>query len=57
MLATFAATPAGKLYHRTCERYGVDPAAGFADDVLAHNFRVILALNDRDEEREERDGR
>jgi hypothetical protein len=46
MLATFADSNAGKLYGRSCERYGVDPAAFLDDDVLAANLRVALALGD-----------
>jgi hypothetical protein len=48
MLATFASSNAGLLYGRSCERYGVDPAAFLDDDVLALNLRVALALGDVD---------
>jgi len=44
MLADFAASDHGKLYGRVCERYGIDPAAGITDDVLAYNLRAGLAL-------------
>jgi hypothetical protein len=46
MLASFAASDAGKLYGRTCERYGVDPGAVLDDEVLGVNLRVVLAVSD-----------
>lgn len=46
MIATFAASDAGKVYGRTCQRFGVDPAAGLDDDVMAYNLRVALLVSD-----------
>jgi hypothetical protein len=50
MLVDFATSDAGKIYGRTCERYGVDPGAVLDDDVLALNLRVALVLSDIDED-------
>lgn len=44
-IAEFAQSDAGRLYAMTCARFGVDPAANIADDVLAHNLRVALAVS------------
>lgn len=44
-VAAFAASPIGQIYGATCERYGVDPAASFTDDVLAFNLRAALMVN------------
>lgn len=43
-IAAFAESPSGILYARSCERYGVDPAAGLADEIEAANLRVALAI-------------
>jgi hypothetical protein len=48
-LATFAQSAGGKLYRDVCERFGVDPAAGLDDDVLAYQFRVALAVAHQEE--------
>lgn len=53
MLATFASSNAGRLYGRSCERYGIDPAADIEDDVLAANLRLALMLTDVPDEAEE----
>lgn len=53
MLAAFATSSTGKVYGRSCERYGVDPGAILTDDVLAFNLRVALALSDLPEASEE----
>ncbi len=42
MLATFAASDAGRLFGRSCVEYGVDPAASIDDDVLAANLRIAM---------------
>jgi hypothetical protein len=44
-LADFAASEAGKFYASVCERYNLDPAAPFDDDVEAFNARVAFAMN------------
>ena len=44
VLATFASSEAGKTYGRVCEMWGVDPAVGFEDDVLAANLRLALVV-------------
>jgi hypothetical protein len=49
-VAEFARSDAGQMYAATCERYGLDPAAGFADDVLAFNLRAALLVNAPQEE-------
>lgn len=56
-LATFARSDAGSLYRRVCERFSVDPAAGFDDDVLAYNFRLALAVVDAHSQPEPSDER
>ena len=43
VLAAFASSEEGRLYAVTCERFGVDPGAIFADDVMAINARVAFA--------------
>jgi hypothetical protein len=44
-IATFASSVDGRLYGRVCERYGVDPAAGFTSDPIeAANLRAALAV-------------
>ncbi len=45
-LAAFATSDQGKLYGRVCERWGIDPAAGMTDDVLAYNLRAALAVGE-----------
>ncbi len=42
-LARFASSDAGRLHATTCERYGLDPAAGLPS-VLAVNLRAALAV-------------
>lgn len=32
------------MYAQVCEKWNVDPAAGFVDDVLAYNLRAGLAF-------------
>jgi hypothetical protein len=44
-VAEFARSDTGQMYATTCERYGLDPAVGFADDVLAFNLRAALLVN------------
>lgn len=42
-IATFAASPGGIVHAMSCERFGVDPAAGLTDDpVEAANLRAAL---------------
>lgn len=53
MLANFAMSEGGKLYGRVCQRWGIDPAAGMDDDVLAYNLRTALILRDVADEAEE----
>lgn len=43
-VAAYARSEQGQLYGAACERYGVDPASAFSDDVLGFNFRIALAL-------------
>lgn len=43
-LAAFASSEDGRLWARTHERFGMDPAGFLEDDVLAYNFRVALLL-------------
>ena len=43
-LAAFVQSDGGRFYSLVCERYGIDPATGLADDVVAHNLRAGLAL-------------
>jgi hypothetical protein len=52
MLARFATSDAGKVYGRTCARFGVDPGAVLDDDVMAANLRVALVLGDLEPEAE-----
>jgi hypothetical protein len=35
---------AGVTYGKVCQAWGVDPAAPFRDDVIAHNVRVGLLV-------------
>ena len=43
-LADFAASDAGLLYARVCERWHTDPGAPFAEDeITAYNARVAFA--------------
>ena len=42
-LAAFAASDAGLVYAKVCERWHVDPGAVFHDDVLAYNARVAFS--------------
>ena len=42
-LAAFASSEEGRLYAVTSDRWGVDPGAIFADDVMAINARVAFA--------------
>jgi hypothetical protein len=44
-LVAFAQSDRGRAYAAVCERYHVDPAGSFSDDVLAHNFRMALAFD------------
>jgi hypothetical protein len=44
-LVAFAQSDRGRAYVAVCERYHVDPAGSFSDDVLAHNFRMALAFD------------
>lgn len=53
MLATFATSDAGKVYGRTCQRYGIDPGAALEDDVMAYNLNLALLLGDTDEDEPE----
>ena len=46
MLANFAMSEDGKLYGRVCQRWGVDPAAGLTDDVMAYNLRTALLMRE-----------
>ena len=46
MLANFAMSEDGKLYGRVCQRWGVDPAAGITDDVMAYNLRTALLMRE-----------
>ena len=41
----------GKTYGRVCRYWGVDPAGGFGDDVMAHAVRtgLLIALADEPE--------
>ncbi len=55
MIATFAMSDSGKVFGRTCQRFGKDPADYLEDDVLGVNFRVALAIADTDFEPEESD--
>lgn len=43
-LAAFVSSDEGRLYARTCQTWGTDPAAFLepVDDVLAYNLRVGL---------------
>lgn len=43
-LARFADSPGALSYANVCARWGVDPAAGLADDVLASDLRAALVL-------------
>jgi hypothetical protein len=43
-LAAFADRPIGKTYGVVCSQWGIDPAAGIDDDVLAFNLRAALTL-------------
>lgn len=43
-IAAFVSSDQGRLYGNICDRWGLDPGAIFDDDVLAHNFRVGLAV-------------
>jgi hypothetical protein len=41
-IGAFARSEGGAVYAAVCERYGLDPAAGFTDDLLAFNLRAAL---------------
>ena len=57
VLADFALSEAGKIYGRTCEIWGVDPAASLeeVDDVLAANLRLALVVSMNKSEPEQAD--
>lgn len=50
MVAQFATSDAGKVYGRTCQRFGVDPGAVLEDDVMGYNLALALLLGDTEEE-------
>ena len=43
-IAAFAQTPQAQMLVTVCDRFNLDPAAGFTDDVLALNLRAALML-------------
>jgi hypothetical protein len=43
-VSAFARSEAGVAYAAVCDRWGRDPAAGFADDVAAFYLRAELML-------------
>jgi hypothetical protein len=45
-IAAFAASDQGRIYSSVCQGFGIDPAAGFADDVAAFNLRAALLFGD-----------
>lgn len=52
-LAAFVQSDRGRFYSAVCDKYGIDPAAGMRDDVVAFNLRagLLLAGLREDEER------
>jgi hypothetical protein len=46
MIASFAQSDSGKLYRRTCDRFGIDPGAALDDDVMGYNLNLALLLAD-----------
>ena len=43
-IASFAASPKGQIHALASQAYGVDPATGVADDVIAANLRAALFM-------------
>lgn len=43
-LVRFVESPAGMALYSVSQHYGLDPAAGMTDDVLAHNLRTALMV-------------
>lgn len=41
-IAAFAKSDQGRFYAALSDRFGVDPALGFSDDVVAVNLRAAL---------------
>jgi hypothetical protein len=43
-IARFALSDEGAIYRSVCEHWGIDPAAGLEDDVMAFNLRAALLI-------------
>ena len=48
-LAAFAASDAGQFHALVSQRYGVDPASGIGDGVIAANLRAALFVTSKRE--------
>ena len=51
-VAAYASSDSGRFHAIVSENYGVDPAAGIHDDVVAANLRAALFLSTRRTENE-----
>ena len=49
-LAAFAQSERGHFLAAVSKHFGVDPAQGFTDDVIAYNFRVALLMAETEPE-------
>jgi N-acyl-D-aspartate/D-glutamate deacylase len=51
-LAAYASSEQGQILGMIADRWGVDPAAGFTDPILATNFRLLLMRSQKSVEME-----